>query len=133
MSTEAQTATRHSLEEDSKEVTPDKKAKTTSAYKEYFDKIKAFYPDGKTRTYFVNGLPDEDDEAEDDEDLPYKEDVNDYTAAEMSQLRFLAMTPTRFQALQDMHDWLIGDVFNTSFSYLIINSYEDFFPSVTVA
>jgi hypothetical protein len=100
---------------------------TMTPHAAYFAKLNAaaarYGPD--TGTLLIRGIkcPDDDDE----------EDTSTYTAEQMSTLRFVLITKKREDRMEEMRELVLGDqadcnflMFNTSFSYDILDAFDQF-------
>jgi hypothetical protein len=109
-------------------------AMTKSPHDAFFDKKRAFMTEkGYIGSILVKGIPrDEDEEEEEEEEEEEKEeDCDKYTEEQMNGLRFIMITQNRADKLDEMGNLILGDqagscfmMFNTSFSYKVLDSLE---------
>jgi hypothetical protein len=111
-----------------------KKAKKQTPYELYFEEFKVVVEREKALGQFlIRGLastPNEDDNDDDDEEAEV--DKSKYTPAQMEILRFVLATQGRADATDQMETLLLGEqagssfmMFNTSYSYQVLDAFED--------
>jgi hypothetical protein len=118
---------------------PTKKAKTKqqSPHDLYFEELEAvFRRDNVLGRILIRGIArtprgDNDDDDDDESDEEEEQDNSKFTSAQMQDLRFVAVTKERADAIDQMEQLLLGDqagssfmMFNTSFSYQVLGVFE---------
>jgi hypothetical protein len=110
-----------------------KKAKKQSPHDLYFEELDAVLRrEEALGQILIRGIAptprDNDDEDDDEEQKP---DTSKYTPAQMEHLRFVMATKERVAAIDQMETLLLGEqagssfmMFNTSYSYQVLDSFE---------
>jgi hypothetical protein len=119
-----------------------KKAKKQSPYDLYLEGLNAVLKRenalghipirGIAPTRGDNDDDDGDDDSDDDSDEEQEQDTSKYTLVQMQHLRSVMATKERSDAIDQMTNLLLGEqagssfmMFNTSYSYQVLNAFED--------
>ena len=111
----------------------EKEPKEATPYDAYMDKLNAFVKEHGYRGYVLvthvkpsGGTEEDDSDDEDEDEASYHAK---YTEADMNQLRFVLITQSRADKLEEMSELILGPqhgqgplMFNTSFSYQVLDS-----------
>ena len=115
-----------------------KKAKkdvaSMNAYEKYFHNMDLVQAKNKDilGPMIIRGLNNDDSDSDDDDD-EQDQDTSKYTEEQMATLRYVFITQERSDWLDKMREFILGEqanesfmMFNTSFSYDILDSFEYF-------
>ena len=114
-----------------------KKAKKQSPHDLYFEDLNAVLKrENALGRIPIRDLPptprDNDEDEDDDYDSEEEQDNSKLTAAEMEHMRFVMATKERVAAIEQVEASLLGEqagssfmMFNTSFSYQVLDAFED--------